>query len=127
MARNRKNQPAGLTFGVVAKAFLLCLFIVSCCVGYVWQKKQITELSQQISKNETRLDLLRNNNAKLKKQLAALMTPPALDARVKELRLGLALPQQNKIWRLPEPAPEPEPVQREQQYAADQTRAEAVP
>src|ERR1700710_1170628 len=118
MARNRKNQPAGMTFCIAVKAFLICAFIVSCCVGYVWQKKQITELSQQISKNETRSDLLRNNNAKLKKQLAALMTPPALDTRVKELKLGLALPQQNKIWRLPEPAPEPEPVQHEQQFAA---------
>ncbi len=37
-------------FGPALKAFMLiCLLIGGCCVGYVWQKKQIYELlGQQI-------------------------------------------------------------------------------
>jgi hypothetical protein len=128
MARNRKNQNQGLAFGTLVKAALLCGVIVVCCVGYVWQKKQIDELSQQVRNAEHRRDMLHNNNIKLGKQLAGLLAPPALEARVKELKLGLALPQPAQIWRLPEPAAEAGAgTNRIRQYAAQKGDAEALP
>ena len=119
MARNRKNQSAGLLVGPVVKVFLICPFILVCCVGYIWQKKQIAELSQQISNDEKRLKLTRLNNEKLESQLASLLLPGALGARARDLKLGLGPPQPNQIWRLTVPAGEPSAVARDPQYLAE--------
>ena len=89
------------------KAGLICGFIVICCVGYVWQKKQIADLSQQISNADKRRRALHMDNEKLATQLAILVSPPALEARAKEMKLGLGPPQPNQIWRLPVPAAGP--------------------
>ena len=67
MARNRKGQSDGLAFGRVLKVALICPFIVVCCVGYVWQEKQIGVLSKQIRLHENQLAALRDKNDKLKK------------------------------------------------------------
>ncbi len=127
MARNRKNQSAGLLFGPALKASLICGFIVICCVGYVWQKKQIDELSQQIRGGERHLADLRENNEKLKRQLATLLSPTSLEARARELKLGLGPPQPNQIWRLPEPAVEPAVAGREPQYVSERTQMLGMP
>jgi hypothetical protein len=122
MARNRKNQSAAIRFGPALKALLLCLAIGGSGIGYVWQKQQISELSTQIRKREARIIEVREQNDKLRKQLAVLLSPKYLDMRVKELKLGLVQPQPAQIWRLTEPAVEPAAPAppREQQYAADQ-------
>jgi hypothetical protein len=117
MPRNKNNGSAGFLFGSTLKATVLVMFIVSCCVGYVWQKKQIAVLSANIRAGENRLAELRDNNEKMRRNLAGLMSPVALETRAKEL--GLALPDPSKIWRLTEPAivetRAPSPLQ---QYAA---------
>lgn len=120
MARNRKNQSAAIRFGPALKACLGCLVIVICCLGYVWQKRQIDELGQQIKKREVRLADLRERNDKMKKQLAVLLSPQALDQRVQELKLGLAQPRPEAVWRLPEPPSGLLSAGMVQQYAAGQ-------
>jgi hypothetical protein len=127
MARNRKNQSAGLLFGPALKASLICFFIVVCCVGYVWQKKQIAELSQQIRYGERHLADLRENNKKLARQLAGLRSPTSLEARAKELKLGLGPPQPNQIWRLTEPAAEPVLAGREPEFISGKTQMLGMP
>ncbi len=117
MARNRKNQAANAGFGAVLKAAFLCFCIVVSCVGYLWQKKQIAELSQQIRNQEKQLLAQRANNVKLNKQLGELVSPPSLEARVRELKLGLGPAQPSQIWRLPEPPGEVAAALREAQYA----------
>jgi hypothetical protein len=123
MSRNRKNQSAAIRFGPAIKACLICLAIVICCVGYVWQKKQIGELADQIRQREAGLLKWRDQNDKLRKQLAVLMSPQSLEAKVKELNLGLGPPQATQIWWLPEPRSEAAEVPHEQQYAADHLSA----
>jgi hypothetical protein len=105
MAKNRKYQSAVIRFGPAVNAFLLCLLIGGAGVGYVWQKNQIYQLGQQIRKRELRLKELKVQNEKLGRQLGLMRTPPFLETRIKELNLGLTLPQPNQVWRLPEPAP----------------------
>ena len=119
MARNRKNQSAAIRFGPALKAFLLCLFIGGSGVGYVWQKNQIYDLGRQIGQREAQLADLRDQNKKLKDQLAMLHSPTMLDERVRALNLGLGQPQPGQIWRLPEPAAAPASPDKEvPQYAA---------
>src|SRR5256885_7042852 len=118
MARNRKFRTAADRFGPAIKAFVLCLIIGGSGVGYVWQKNQMFELGQQIKDRETRLRLVEQQNEKMKKQMADLTTVNALEAKIRELNLGLAAPAQAQIWRRPEPQPEPPRAQTGAQYAA---------
>jgi hypothetical protein len=105
---------------------LICLVIVACCIGYVWQKKQIADLSQEIRNDEKRRDALHDNNDKLKRQLGGLLAPAALAERVKELKLGLGPAQSFQIWRLPD-APQPSSaVRNDEQLALDAGRSNAT-
>jgi hypothetical protein len=117
MARNRKHESAVIRFGPALKAFLLCLLIGGAGVGYVWQKNQIYQLGQQIRKREFLLKDLEEQNEKLRKQLATMHSPPYLERRIKELNLGLAVPQPSQVWRLNEPEGDSSPPDRERQFA----------
>lgn len=103
MAKNRKHQSAAVRFGPALKAFLLCLLIGGSGVGYVWQKSQIKQLGDQIKQREQRFAELDQQNQKLRDHLAMLRSPAQLKERVQELNLGLAMPQPNQVWPLPEP------------------------
>ena len=127
MARNRKYQSAAIRFGPALKALLLCLLIGGSGVGYVWQKDQITQLGQQITKRELRLRELSYQNEKLAKQSSMLKTPHYLEIRIKELNLGLVQPEPAQIWRLPEPPRDQPHPSREPQYAAEGSGGAAVP
>src|SRR5262245_11820062 len=107
MARNRKYQPAAIRFGPAVKAFLLCLIIGGSGVGYVWQKTQIWELGEQFRKREKELVSLQNQNESLKKQLGKMCLQGWLEARIKELNLGLVQPQVQQKWLVRMPAPVP--------------------
>ena len=106
MAKNRKHQSAAIRFGPALKAFLLCLLIGGTGVGYVWQKNQIYQLGQQIRKREIHLKDLQDQNEKLRRQMAYMKSPPFLEARIKELNLGLVPSQPSQVWYLKEPVPE---------------------
>jgi cell division protein FtsB len=103
MAKNRRNQPAAARFGPALKALLICLLIGGAGIGYVGLKKQIHDLSQQISQRESALGSMRLKNAELRKHLDMLRSPPYLHAKAAEMKLGLVPPQPAQIVRLPEP------------------------
>ncbi len=120
MARNRKNQSAAIRFGPWLKACALSAWSSSSAAWVMsGKKRQIDELAQQIKKREVRLAELHEQNDKLKKQLAVLLSPQSLDQRVQELRLGLAPPRPEMVWRLPEPPSGLMSAGMEQQYAAE--------
>ncbi len=126
MARNRKYRSAAIRFGPALKAFLLCLLIGGAGVGYVWQKDQISRLEREIQKRESHLAVLAALNEKQQRNLAAMRLPRYLQAKIKDLNLGLVPPQPAQIWRIPEPpAEEARPV-RESQLAADTRRVETL-
>src|SRR5262245_17931740 len=102
MARNRKSQSAAIRFGPALKASLLCLLIGGSGVGYVWQKDQIVRLGQQKKVRERRLEALERQNTKLRKQFADLTSPKSIEQRIKDLKLGLVLPQPSQIVYLTE-------------------------
>ena len=127
MAKNRRNQPAALRFGPVLKAVLICLVIVLCCVGYVWQKKQINLLSEQIKKSERRLADAREQTNKLKRQMAFFLRTDYLESQIKELNLGLAQPKSGQVWWLAEPSTGVAVPATGVQYASEQTRGQDWP
>jgi cell division protein FtsB len=102
MAKNRKNQ-SGVRFGPALKALAFCVFVGGAAVGYVWQKNQIDQLSRDIRAREMRLMELRDQNKKLRDQVATLHSPQQLKLRLSQLDLGLAMPPAHDVWRLPEP------------------------
>jgi cell division protein FtsB len=110
MAKNRKNQSAAIRFGPALKAILLCLLIGGSGVGYVWQKNQILELGRQFKKRESQLARLQDQNKNLRQQMATLCSTPMLEQRIRELKLDLAQPHPDKIWRLTEPTPMSSPA-----------------
>jgi cell division protein FtsB len=126
MARNRKNNSTAIRFGPALKAFLLCLLIGGSGVGYVWQKNQILELGRQFKKQETKLKELKDQNEKLRGQLATLRNPRVVEQRIKELNLGLVYPKEFQIKRLDEPtsfAAPPETQSAGRSYSARPTLA----
>jgi uncharacterized protein HemX len=106
MARNRKYRSAAIRFGPALKAFLLCLLIGGAGVGYVWQKEQISRLGRQIKQKEQQLEALVELNEKQRRHLATLRSPQVLEMRIRELKLDLAPPNLQQVWRLPEPPAE---------------------
>ncbi len=117
MARNRKYRTADVRFGPALKAFLLCLLIGGSGVGYVWQKSQINELGKQILKRERRLTELREQNEKLRKQLAYMRSPQFVKAKVRDLKLELGPAQPGQVLLLPEPSRDAPAPARTGEYA----------
>jgi hypothetical protein len=105
MARNRKSQSAAIRFGPALKAVLLCLLIGGSGLGYVWQKDQILRLSQQYKAKERQLQLLVEQNAKLRQLLATWRSPLELQKRAP--KLGMFPTPASQFWVLPEPSAEP--------------------
>lgn len=103
MAKNRKNQSAAIRFGPALKAFGLCLLIGGASLGYVWQKNQIDQLGRQRVAREIKLAELRDQNKKLRDQLAMLQSPARLQQKLLELNLGLVPPSPHDVWRLSTP------------------------
>jgi cell division protein FtsB len=107
MAKNRKNESVALRFGPALKAFALIAVIGSASVGYVWQKGQIEMLGRQIKEREMRLAELRDQNKKLRDNLAMMKSPAMLEQRMIKLNLGMVMPQAKDVWRVAEPLPRP--------------------
>lgn len=120
MAKNRKNQSAAVRLGPALKALVICFFIGGSGVGYVWQKTQITKLGQQMKQLEQRLDEMHAQNKLRADQLAYLRSPQVIDARVRELNLGLVLPHPEQVIRINENGTVPVLPVREPRVAVNQ-------
>jgi cell division protein FtsB len=104
MARNRKNEAAIFQMGRTFFMFFACLIVGGAGIGFVSQKNQIIQLGQQKKRSEQHLAQLRDQNDKLRRQLATVCSPQFVELRIKELNLGLVQPQPTQVWRLVEPS-----------------------
>ena len=129
MAKNRKNSAGGgVRFGSAVKAVFICLVIGSLGVTFVWQKRQIYSLGVKTEQLEKRLATLKRENEMRRQQMAMLHSLPYLDARVKELKLGLGVPTPDQILTLVEgqvtrvaPRNTPPPVVAAMAFPTDKT------
>jgi len=99
---NRKKRSSTVRFGPALKAVVICLVTCSLGMGYVWQKQQINSLGQQIKENEITLEELKRENKRRGDNLAYLMSPQELDARLRQLNLDLVVPKPEQIVVLQE-------------------------
>jgi hypothetical protein len=104
MSRNRKNQTAALRLVPALKALALCLFLGGSGVGYVWQKEQINLLGQRFKQCELRYEQTVRQNEKKAGVLARLQSPQELEARIKQLDLGMVAAQPDQVVRILEPS-----------------------
>ncbi|MCX7872561.1 MAG: hypothetical protein N2487_04680 [Verrucomicrobiae bacterium] len=101
MARNRrKDSYAWLKFGMCAALGVLLFSLIG--VGFVREKGDIYNLSQEIRKRELRLQELREQNIRLQNQLATLRSPVILQSRAQTLNLGLIQIHTNTIVKFRE-------------------------
>jgi hypothetical protein len=106
-ARNRKYQAAAVRFGPALKAFALCLFLGGSGLGYVWQIDQIHKLGDELKRAEHKYERLHRQNEVRSQVLAALQSQAELEARIKQMNLGLVAPEPDQIVRLVETLPAP--------------------
>jgi hypothetical protein len=99
MARNKKSE-SGFHLAPALTALTLFALFVSLGVGYDWFKNQISVLGDQVKKSEIQLNQLERDNRVRRDQLAALCSPVALDARVRQLNLGLGPPALAQVIRM---------------------------
>src|SRR5665647_619456 len=104
MSQNRKSQSAGVRIGPVWLVILIIRFVGGGGVGYVWQKKEIVQMSQKKRLKENRLEELRRENKMHRDRLDYLRLPWVLDVRARELNLGLSPCPLEQVVRLNEPA-----------------------
>ncbi len=102
MPRNRKNKPIAVTFGAALKTLVICLATGGICLGYVWQVNQIYTLGLEKKQCETKLRELQRQNKMHRDRLDYYRLPWVLEAKIKELNLGLVPPQPDQVLRLNE-------------------------
>ncbi len=113
MAANRKKNSAAVRFGPAVKALLIFLLIGGAGIGYVWEKNQIYSLGRQIKDSENKLAELRRQNKVRADQLAFLKSPGLLEAKVKEMKLGLVPPAPEMVVTLVDAPPVGDPAPQE--------------
>jgi hypothetical protein len=97
----RRNRTSALKPKTVVTSIVICAAVCLAGIGYVWAKSQVWTLSGDIKKLEVQLDDLRRDNDGLQRKYATMCSPSNLDARVRELNLGLSAPLPSQIIRLP--------------------------
>ena len=87
--------------------------------GYVVQKNAIYKLGDDIKQREQHLDALRKRNVVLLDQVTGLKSPRVIECKVKCWNLGLIVPKESQIVRVPDPLLYPTtPATQPQQPAA---------
>lgn len=107
MARNRRNQSAIIVLAPLVKFVLVAGFFAALGIQYVWLKNRCAELGRQIRVREAVLAETRQAVERLRKQVLLFQTPAMIEARVRELNLGLLPPGPwQEVFVLAEPGPE---------------------
>lgn len=98
-----KNHQQTVRAGTIAKVIALCLFLGGAGVGYVFQKSQIYQLTQQLEKRERVAAGLEDEARDLRRDIELLVATEQLEARIRDFRLELAKPNPLKVRTRPEP------------------------
>jgi cell division protein FtsB len=99
MAKNRKRESSL----PLTKWLLVCAIIGTIGFGYVFQKNSIKKLGDDIKQREQQLEILRKRNVVLVQQVTSLKSPRVIEYKCKLWNLGLSVPKESQIVRVPDP------------------------
>lgn len=100
MARNRRSNESAVKLGAVLKVVLFVSLVVGAGAGYVWQKKQIFELTRTLSEAEKKLQKHREYNKTIAEHLNSLSTPSSVENQIRRLGLNLVIPAPQQVVRV---------------------------
>lgn len=100
---NQRKAAAQARANFAIRAALLTLLGGATALGYVWEKHKIYQLGNEIRLREQELETLRKRQAVLQVQLAQLKAPRAIWEKAQRWDLGLVVPREAQIVRLPKP------------------------
>ena len=100
-----KPRPGYLS--TVSSALVVCLAVGVVLLGRIRLKNEEARVYAEISQTEREIDALRRGNRKLLMDYETLTAPSGLVARIREMRLDLAMPGEDARIVLPEPQVEP--------------------
>lgn len=95
-----KRRDRGLTRRQVSCVLLLLSIFMSGGIGYVWSSFENTQIGYELSRLQQKEMKLREQNRKLRAELAFLKSPGNLQAQATE-KLGLKEPSPNQIVVIP--------------------------
>ena len=110
MARRASTAKAtpGPGYGsIISSALVVCLAVGVVLLGRIRLKNEEARVYAEISRTEREIDDLRRLNRKLALDYETLTAPRGLAARIREMRLDLAMPGDDARIVLPEPGSEP--------------------
>lgn len=110
MTRKHKSGGGSVPIFTVVVVLLICTGLVFTGVGYVWHRNRNEKLAHSIHAVETQILKLRQRGGAMDQRLNTLRSPEQVRERVRRMGLGLTMPAQEQILRLPEPAGESDPV-----------------
>jgi len=87
----------------LVKGLLICTAVATVGFGYVWQKNSIYKLGDDIKFYEQQVEALGKKNDVLLDQVTRLKSPRVLEAKCKTWNLGLGVPKESQVVRVPDP------------------------
>ena len=85
------------------KWLLVCAVIAATGFGYVFQKNSIKKLGEDIHQREQQLEALHKRNQVLVDHVTSLSSPRAIEYKCKLWNLGLGVPKESQLVRVPDP------------------------
>jgi len=103
MARERSTPPGSGYGSIVGSGLLLTLSVAVVLLGRTKLKNDEAKLYSEINRLERRIEEFRRANVKLQLDYETLTSPAALNARVRDMDLGLRMPSADARIILAEP------------------------
>ena len=107
MGRHRKSEWSTERVLPAVHALLICFFVGTAAIGYVYQKNQLNRLTRQIDKLEGIKGELLLQSQELDRHLSELHSPARLKREIERRGLDLREPDPRQMVFLPEdPGPD---------------------
>lgn len=101
--RRQAKSDSPVTLRSFIAVALFSLIAVSSGIGYLKQKEHTERIGEDIKQLETSLETLKLKNRLRESRIEQLKSPQRLEQKVKEMELGLRLPEEKQVMRLGDP------------------------
>ncbi len=100
--RYRKETQAIVSAEWILCCALSCILFGLVSVGFLWQKESLHRNAQEVKKLQRQLDTVRGVNDDYRQRFSFMVSPKALEAKVREQQLNLVAPHPMNVITLPQ-------------------------